>query len=470
MQKVHLNKLALLMFVLLGGCSTAPSYKKPDMDLPQHFKEAATNWKISEPNSEIGREDWWSVFNDPTLNDLISRGTNKNFQIQAATARYNASIAFLTANNASLYPQIGVSGGSLNNRQSQARPLRGSSQPNIYDSNQVSMVASYELDLWGRIQSTIDSASALSQAALSDVRAVKLLIRTEIASTYFSILGLDTQINLIEKSIEAYRKQSEIVKYRFVEGVASGGEFYRVQTIVENERIRMLSLKTKRATLEHSLALLIGESASNFNLARGDISSIFLPTIPISLPSQLLERRPDISSSERKVAASNADIGIANAAFFPSIGLSAQAGYQNDSTSRLITAPNQFWSIGPTAFLTLFDAGRRDALVSQAKSRNLEAIALYKNTVINAIKEVEDILIDLNDREAAQLNVDDAVTFSGKNYRIATARYNEGISNYLEIVDAFIQKSQSELTSADQSTQLLVGRVNLIKVLGGYWN
>ena len=458
------------IFALISGCTTVTDYKKPEIIIPTSFKESASTWKVAEPSSQIEQENWWKFFEDKVLDELIETGTNNNFQLKAAVARYNSSIAFLSASNSSLFPQIGLSTSSSNNNQSQARPLRGANQPNIFDSNQVSIVASYELDLWGRARSISDSASALSQAAFQDTQSLKLLIRSEIAANYFSILGLDTQISLLEKSILAYRKQANIVRLRFEEGIASGSDFYRVQTIVENELIRFQSLRTKRSILEHSLALLIGKNASDFSLPSGNVFNVHIPSVPSTLPSQLLERRPDIASNERKVAATNSEIGVAKAAFFPTIGLSAQAGYQNDSTSKLISVPNQFWSIGPAAFLTVFDAGRRDAIVSQAISKNNEAIANYKSSVINAIKEVEDILVDLKNRESSQSNIDNSLIYSDKNYSIAIERYNEGISSYLEIVDAFIQKSQSQLASADQSTQLLIGRVNLIKALGGNWN
>ena len=470
MRPIHASCLPALLLVCLAGCTTAPDYKAPTVELPKAYKESSTQWAVAQPGDQLSRDGWWLVFQDPVLNALMAKGSETNFQLQAAVSRFNASKAFLAVNSAAQSPQVGLSGTGSNNRQSANRPLRGANQPDIYDSNQVSFVASYELDVWGRVRSSIDSATALSEAAFADTQTLRLLIRTEIASTYFQVRGLDTQISLIKDVLEAYRKQASIVRSRFEMGISSGGDYYRAQTLVENEEIRLQSLRTRRSVLEHALALLVGENASTFSLEAGDIFKIAVPEVPLSVPSRLLERRPDIASSERKVAASNADIGVARAAYFPVIGLAAQDGFQNNSTSSLINAPNRFWSIGPTAFLTLFDGGRRDALVDQAKARNEEATAVYKNTVLSAFKEVEDVLVDLKNREIVQKNVSDALLLSDKGYQIAIERYKEGVASYLEIVDASIQRTQSELTNVDQRTQLLVGRSSLVKVLGGYWD
>jgi NodT family efflux transporter outer membrane factor (OMF) lipoprotein len=375
----------------------------------------------------------------------------------------------LDASDAALYPQIGLVGTTSDNRQSDNRPLRSSTQPSYYDDNHINAVASYEFDLWGRVRSSVDSANALTQASLADLESVRLLLQTDIANTYFALMGLDSQIGIVQASIQAYEKQAQIIHHRFQEGVSSGSDYYRVQTLVENERIRLSAIHTKRAQLEHTLALLLGKSPAQFILPVGDVFAIQLPQVPAAVPSLILQRRPDIASSERKVAAANADIGVARAAFFPSLTLSAVAGWQNATNRSVINAPDRFWSIGPTAFFTLFDGGRRDALVNQARARHLETEANYKSTVLSAFKEVEDLMVDLKNREETQKNVEQAYLLSNKTYKVSTSRYKEGIASYLEITDAALQKSQIELMRADQQTQLLVVRTTLVKALGGYW-
>jgi len=458
------------VLLLLSGCSVAPTYQKPDIDTPAQFKEMDPDWKLAEPGDQKKRANWWHVFNDAQLNELLTKGTEQNFALAMAISRYNATRAFLDANNAALYPQIGISAWSQENRQSARRPLRGANQPNIYDFNQISGVASYELDVWGRVSSSIDSAAALSGAALSDIETTRLLIQADIINTYFSIRGLDAQIAILNQSVDAYQKQAAIIHRRHLEGIVSGADDYRVQTLVENEKFRRAGLITKRSQLEHALALLLGQSPASFKLPVGDVYAIAVPKIPVVVPSSLLERRPDIASMERKVASSNADVGVAKTAFFPTLSLNAQLGYQNASTAQLLTKPNIFFILGPQALLTVFDGGRREALVNQALSKNSELIAQYKNTVINAFKEVEDSLAEINFRQQSEATLQKSVDYSRKNDAIAKARYKEGVASYLEIVDAALQKSQAELNLVDQRTQLLLSMSTLVKAMGGYWN
>lgn len=453
----------------LNACSLAPTYEQPQVVVPEQFKEAVRVWHEATPGDQTPRGSWWLSFQDEQLNALIQEGTEHNFLLQAAVARYNQARASLDVSDAALYPQIGILGTTSDNRQSDNRPLRSSTQPSYYDDNHINAVASYELDLWGRVRSGVDAANALTQASLADLESVRLVLQTDIANTYFSLLGLDSQIRVVQSSIQAYERQAQIIHHRFDEGVSSGADYYRVQTLVDNEKIRLSALHTKRTQLEHTLALLLGQSPAQFSLSAGDVFAVKLPQVPAAVPSLILQRRPDIASSERKVAAANADIGVARAAFFPSLTLSAVAGWQNATNRSVINAPDRFWSIGPTMFLTLFDGGRRDALVNQAHARHLEAQANYKNTVLAAFKEVEDLMVDLKNREDTQKNVEQAYVLSNKTFKVSTSRYKEGIASYLEITDAALQKSQIELMRADQQTQLLIARTTLVKALGGYW-
>jgi NodT family efflux transporter outer membrane factor (OMF) lipoprotein len=239
--------------------------------------------------------------------------------------------------------------------------------------------------------------------------------------------------------------------------------------LVEAGKVRKSNLEARRAQLEHVIALLVGVPASTFSLDFQGLSVLSMPAISSQIPSTLLERRPDIAAAERRVAASNEEIGVARSAFFPVISLSALGGYQTANQANILAAPNAFWTIGPSAVFTLFDGGRRAAIVDQAIAKNSENTALYKNTVLSAIKEVEDILVDIKDRQASYINVENNVNYANKTYRISTSRYQEGISGYLEIVDAAIDQSRAKNVQVDYQTQLLIDRVLLIKALGGYW-
>lgn len=464
-----ISVFTLLIFGALSACSLAPEYHRPEIEIPTKFKETSSDWISANPADQMTKGEWWKNFNDPILNELIEKANSNNFQIAAAASRHESSLAFVAFNNAGLYPQIGVFAGASENKQSIGRPLRGANQPNIYDNNLFGASASYEFDLWGRVRSSINSASALSQASEADWESVRLVVLSDLARSYIAMRGVESQIEVLNNDLELYQKQASLMELRFKEGINSGVDFYRVQGLVESSKVHKASLETRRAQLEHVIALLIGVPASSFELKPKGISNITLPPIALQIPSTLLERRPDIAAAERRVAASNEDIGFARSAFFPVISLSALGGYQTANQANILAAPNAFWTIGPAAFFTLFDGGRRSALVDQAIAKNSENTALYKNVVLAAIKEVEDILVDIKDRQSSYVNVENNVKFAAKTYLISTARYQQGIAGYLEIVDAAIDQSKAKNVQIDYQTQLLIDRVLLIKALGGYW-
>jgi NodT family efflux transporter outer membrane factor (OMF) lipoprotein len=279
----------------------------------------------------------------------------------------------------------------------------------------------------------------------------------------------ESELSILQRDLALYQKQADLMNQRYREGINSGIDFYRVQGLVESGLVQQKLLETQRAQYEHVIALLIGVPASSFSIAPSGLKALEIPPIALEIPSTLLERRPDVAAAERRVAATNADIGVARSAFFPVLSLSALGGFQTANQANLLAAPNAFWTIGPTAFLTVFDGGRRSALVDQAVAKNSENIALYKNTVLSAIKEVEDVLVETRNRELAYKNVENSLMYANKTYGISTARYKEGITGYLEIVDAAIEKSKAESQQIDFQSSLLVNRVRLIKALGGYW-
>ena len=466
----NIHKMVFIIAVLaLAGCTLAPDYEVPKMPIPEKFKEASDQWVQASPADQLQRGEWWKSFKDPTLDDLIAKTNTNNFQIAAAVARYQNAQAFVAVNNAGLYPQIDAGGAATQNRQSADRPLRGAGQPNVYNNNFISGAASYEIDLWGRVRSSIDSASALAQASQQDLESLRLSVQTDVAITYMLMRTTESKLSILQADLALYQKQANLMQQRFNEGINSGVDFYRVQGLVENGLAQEKLLQTQRAQYEHVIALLIGEPASSFNLAAGGLKTINVPPVSLNIPSTLLQRRPDVAAAERRVASTNADIGVARAAFFPTLSLGAIGGFQTANQATLLSAPNAFWGIGPMAFMTVFDGGRRAAIVDQAVAKNSENIALYKNTVLSAIKEVEDALVAIKNRELAMNNVQNNLLYANKTYDISTARYKEGIASYLEIVDSAIEKSKAESLEIDFQSELLVNRVRLIKALGGYW-
>jgi NodT family efflux transporter outer membrane factor (OMF) lipoprotein len=473
MHKYHGRRLHLIAGVILAllssACSVAPTYEKPTLPLAAAYKEAPGQWVAVDAAQVQKIEKWWQQLGSAELNDLIERATSDNLQIQTLLARQDSANAFVKANEAAYSPQVTVAGGDQQNRQSDDRPLRGATQPPTYQNNFAYLNATYELDLFGRIKNSVTSASALSAAAQADLQAVRLVVQANIVSAYCLIQSLDTQIAVQTSVLNLLKRRENILGSRLQQGFDAPTIGYRSQTVTDAQVLRLSDLKTRRAQLEHLLATLLGVAPANFSLPAGDIQRLKLPAIPQSVPSELLVRRPDILSAEKKVEAANADIGVAKSAFFPSLVLGAMGGVQNTGNRWLFNSPDRFWTVGPTLFATVFDGGRRDALVDQAVARNKETIAAYKATVINSFKEVEDLMADLNNLNATTQNVQRSLMASAKNYKAAESQFQVGTSSFLDTIDPAIQKSQFELQLIDHQTQMLVQTSALIKALGGYW-
>lgn len=452
-----------------SACSVAPTYEKPTMPMASAYKEASGQWVAVDATPVRQNEKWWQLMGSTELNDLVERATQDNLQIQVLLARQSSANAFVKANEAAYSPQVTLAGGDQQNRQSDSRPLRGATQPPTYQNNFAYLNATYELDLFGRIQNSVSSATALSAAAQADVQALRLVVQSNIVSTYCIIQSLDTQIKVQTSVVELLKRRETILGSRLQQGFDAPTVGYRSQTQTDAQVLRLGELKTRRAQFEHVLATLVGVAPAQFSLPAGDIQRIKLPSIPASVPSELLVRRPDILSAEKKVEAANADIGVAKSAFFPSLVLGALGGVQNTGNRWLFSAPDRFWTVGPTLFATVFDGGRRDALVDQAVARNQETIAAYKATVINSFKEVEDLLAELNNLKATTQNVQRSSIASAKNDKVAQAQFQLGASSWLDTIDPAIQKAQAEILLIDHQTQLLVQTSALIKALGGYW-
>lgn len=459
--------IAGLVIGTLGACSLAPDYKVPEMPLPTAYKEAGP-WQLAVPADNTPRGDWWQLFGDATLNALEKRLNTGNMDLAAALARYDAAKANSTRANASLFPEIGAIANPTRNRQSDHRPLRGSNQPNDYDAYTAGLGTSYELDLWGKVRNLVSAGKAAEEASAADVESVKLTLQAELATNYFLLRGLDAQAQLLAETVAAYKRQLELTDRRHQEGIASGLDVSRAKTQLSEVRAQHANVIALRALYEHAIATLVGEIPSQFSIAL-DTTKFKQPDIPLQLPSTLLQRRPDIAAAERRVAAANAEIGVARAALFPSISLGASGGYQSTAAAGLFTAPNLFWSIGPAALLTLFDAGRRSAAVDQAKARLEEESSRYRGVVLRAFKEVEDNLVLIRQQKEEISNETEATTSARRTYELALNRYREGAVSYLEVVDAETAKLRTERAAIDINTRGLLASVGLIRALGGDW-
>ena len=456
--------------LLLGGCSLAPTYHTPSLPpMPATFKEAGTAWRVASPADQTPRGDWWSVYSDSTLGQLESKLDADNPSLAAALARYDTARAYESQLQSGLFPHFGVLANPIRARQSDNRPLRGSNEPNEYDSDTVGVSASYDLDLWGRIRNEVGQGRALSDAAKADLANAKLSLEAQLADDYVRLRGYDIQAGILDDTLQAYQRALTLTENRHAGGIASGLDVSRAQAQLHDAQAQVTDVQAQRALVEHAIASLVGVPASSFSLAP-EREQLDVPVTPIGVPSTLLERRPDIAAAERRVYAANAGIGVARAAFFPDLSLSGSYGFQNTGLSNLLAIGNRFWALGPLATLDLFDGGLRRAEVREAHAEFAGASADYRQTVLGAFREVEDDLVLLRDLGVEAGQEDEAVQAAQKTQSIANNRYREGIVNYLEVVTAQTAALSAERSAETIRTRRLQASVDLIRALGGGWN
>jgi NodT family efflux transporter outer membrane factor (OMF) lipoprotein len=453
--------------MLLTGCSLAPVYKAPVVDVPEAYKESGP-WQAAAPADQSERGDWWQGYGDETLNDLEAKVDAANPDLAAAVDRYAQARAYLDQTRSGLFPEIVGSGLATHNRQSDNRPLRSASQPDEYKDNLVTAQMGYELDLWGRVRNLVAAGRADAQATAADLASVRLSLHAELASDYVSLRGLDAQEKLLTDTVAAYHQALQLTQDRFAGGIASGLDVARAHTQLDSARALTTDVRAQRALLEHAIASMVGVPASKFSLPTR-VGDLPLPAIPTELPSTLLERRPDIAAAERRAAAANANIGVARAAFFPNISLTASGGYENTGGAGWLTAANSLWSIGPHISLPIFDAGRRRAIDAQARAAFDEASDRYRSTALAAFQQVEDNLALLHLLGDEAKYEDAAVASAQDTLDLALDRYRNGAVNYLEVVDSQTAALQAQRTSLTLRDRQLRASVGLIRALGGGW-
>jgi NodT family efflux transporter outer membrane factor (OMF) lipoprotein len=458
-----------IMLATLGGCSLAPAYRTPALPpMPANFKEGDTAWKVAAPADETSHGNWWAVYRDDTLSRLETRLDADNPGLAAALARYDAARAFESQFSAGLFPQLDAEANPLRARQSNNRPLRGSNQPNEYDSDTVGVGASYDLDLWGRIRNEVDAGHALAQAAQADLASAKLSLEAQLAGDYVRLRGYDIQVRILQDALNAYQHALVLTQNRHSGGVASGLDVSRAQAQLDDAQAQVTDVLAQRALSEHAIAALVGEPASSFSIAP-EQDQLEVPLTPVGVPSTLLERRPDIAAAERRVFAANAGIGVARAAFFPDISLQGSYGFQDTGMNNLLAIGNRFWALGPLATLNLFDAGLRRAELREAHARFAQTSADYRQTVLTAFREVEDDLALLQQLGMEARQEDQAFAAAQQTLNIATNRYREGIVNYLDVVVAQTAALSAQRNAETIRTRRLQASVDLIRAIGGGW-
>ena len=470
MQRVDRTLAMAVVACLLSACSLAPTYHMPTLPpMPASYKEAGAAWQAAQPSDAASRGVWWSVYGDETLNRLEAQLDRSNPSLAVALAHYDTARAYESQLQSGLFPHLGAMATPGRARQSDNRPTRGANQPNEYDSDTVGVQADYDLDVWGRIRNSVSEGRALAQAAQADLVSAKLSLQAQLADDYVRLRGYDIQTAILANALNAYGRALTLTEKRHAGGIASGLDVSRAQTQLHDAQAQVTEVAAQRALIEHAIANLAGESASGFSIAPAQIVPE-VPVTPIGLPSVLLERRPDIAAAERRVYAANAGIGVARAALFPSLSLSANYGFQNSGMGQFFAIGNRFWAVGPMATLDIFDAGLRRAKVHQAQAAFDEAAANYRLTVLTAFRQVEDNLVLLRDLGTEAEQEDQAVVAANTSLSIATHRYREGVVNYLDVVTAQTASLAAQRNAETLRTRRLQASVDLIRALGGGWS
>jgi NodT family efflux transporter outer membrane factor (OMF) lipoprotein len=461
--------LCTALVATLSACSLAPRLKVPEVPAAAAYKEAAP-WVPAKPADNLPREDWWALYGDNELNALQKRLVDNSPDIAAAFARYQQAKSLSDQARSGLLPTIIGTGNAQRDRQSQLKPLRvlGPTSPDEYGSYTVGAELDYEFDVWGRIRNLVRAGAATAKAAQADMESARLSLQAQLADDYIVLRGLDREVVLLKDTVTAYARALELTEARHNGGIASGLDVARAQTQLDATRSQVNQTLAQRALMEHAIAALVGESASSFSI-QPRVVDIALPNIPVGVPSTLLQRRADIASAQRQLEAANANIGVARAAFFPAITLSALAGFQTGNVGNFITAPNQYWAIGPSLFLTLFDAGKRKAEVARTQAVLDEAGAKYRGVVLSAFQQVEDNLALLDQYKSASEAERSALDAAQKALDFATTRYREGAVNYLEVVLSQTVALQTQRDALDLDTRQRRASVQLIRALGGGW-
>lgn len=452
----------------LSGCNLAPDYKVPQTPAVSAFKEDDL-WTKGTPQDTLPRGAWWELFDDKTLNGLEQQIETANPTLAQALARYDAAQGYLAQAQSGLYPQLNAGGHAFTNKQSANRPLRSAGQPNYYGDDVAGASFDWDLDLWGRIRNEVAAGKALAQSAYADVAAVRLSLQGQLANDYWELRGLDAQIKLLSDTVAIYDKAFKLTNYRHDQGIASGLDVGQAQTQLSSAQAQLANTQAQRALFEHAIASLVGIPASNFSIT--PLVIMFkVPNVPAGLPSTLLQRRPDVAAAERLVAATNAGIGVARAAFFPDISLTALAGFQNTGAGTLLTYPNSFWALGPAVTMPIFNGGLLQGELDVAKAENASAVAAYRATVLKAFQDVEDNLALLNRLSTEAQAQAQAVSAAVRTENLALSLYQNGALNFLDVVVAQTTALQAQQIDITIQTQRLKAGVGLIGAIGGGWS
>lgn len=446
-----------------------PKYQLPPTpSAPTYSEPAPDGWKTAEPADATIRPDWWQMFGDPVLNGLEAQVDPSNQSLKAAEARYREARALVRVNRSNLYPSISAAPSIATDRSSVNSPT-GPVIPPAYGAFLLPVEMNYEVDAWGRIRRTIAAAREEAQANAADLETIRLSVQTELAVDYFELRGLDAQKQLLDETLVSYQKALDLTQNRYNGGLSSKAEVAQARTQLETTRSQDIGIGVDRAQFEHAIAVLAGRTPETLSLPHIPRETT-PPAIPVGVPSQLLERRPDVAAAERRTAEANEQIGIARAAFFPTLVITATGGFYGGSIVNWLNWPSRFWAVGPTLAQTFFDAGRRRAVSESALASYDEAVANYRQSVLTAFQQVEDQLSTLRILEQQSAAQHVAVEAANESLRLSMNRYRGGLVTYLDVVSAQTIALQDESGEVDIRRRRMDASVLLIKALGGGWD
>jgi NodT family efflux transporter outer membrane factor (OMF) lipoprotein len=477
----------LLSSLILGGCSMAPNYQPPTVDSPPAYKEIE-GWKVAQPGDAALHGKWWELFNDPQLNALEEQVNVSNQNIASAFASFLEARAMVREAQAQYYPTLttapsvtrsrssanvqgftGTTAGGATAGGTATGTLAATGTSRTFNEFDLPFDASWTPDLWGRVRNTVKGNVAAAQASAADLENTRLTAQAELAVDYYQLRTQDSLKQLLDATVVAYQQSLELTQAQFETGIGTDEAVAQAEVQLQTTQAQDTNLGIARAQYEHAIALLVGQPASSFSI---EVEPLLAepPAIPLGVPSQLLERRPDIAADERLMAQANAQIGVARAAYFPTLTLSATGGFESSSASNWLSWPSRFWSVGPSLAETLFDAGLRRATVQQYQAAYQQTVAAYRQTVLTAFQQVEDNLAALRILSTQLQQQDAAVKASARYVAIATDRYKLGLDPYLDVITAQTALLSSQQTAATLRMQQLTDSVQLIEALGGGWD
>jgi multidrug efflux system outer membrane protein len=466
----HAVAIALVMVTSLSGCAVGPKYQRPSAPVPTQFKESAAPATQVNSTSPIAYNDWWEVFNDPVLDRLAKEADAANQDIRVAVARVDQTEAAARYSRSFLTPTVSLGTGALRTREAQNRPNNGNTGglAATYNDFQLPLFFSYEIDAWGRVRHSLESARDVQQAAAADLRFVRLSVEANVAMDYYSLRENDAERAILDSTIETLRQALDVTTNRFRDGIASELEVKQAKTFLDQTEAQAQALDVQRSQLEHAIAVLDGRPASEFSLARSPFEGL-PPSIPPGLPADLLARRPDIAEADRYVAAATAQIGVARTAYLPQLSLTGFLGFESSATGSLFSWENSIASLGAAALTPVFNGGRIRADVDQARAAYRGSLAQYEKTVLTAFQEVEDQLAALRILSGEAQSETDAVDDAKRAEEIAMNRYRAGLVGYLDVLIAQTTLLSNQRAAAQISGQRMVATVVLVKGLGGGW-